>query len=256
MYPELDLGAITTPSWPVVIILAVLSCWALLVGRMHRLGHSPAAVLIWVVLALPVGALGASVGEALIASLGDVAQEGGYTMLGAIVGCFAFTTAWAPIALRSTAGAVLDPVAFTLPLCHGIGRAGCLLQGCCFGREAVDAPAWLTVAAAAYAPDTDAALASDPTALLWNLPLMLAMLSAAGVVVAELMWRHRIRLRLPVGSIALVAIALLCLGRASIDAFRGGAVAGDTDAWTASAWFVGAIALGGLVLLRGGPRYA
>lgn len=242
------------PSWPVAITLAVLSCWALLVPRMRRLGHRPAAVLIWVALALPVGALGAAGLEAILAWAAGTAPAGGYTALGAIVSCVAFTTWWAPRALGVGTFAALDPVAFTLPLCHGLGRIGCLLEGCCFGTPTQGAPAWATVASAAYAPGSAARSAYPDDVVLWNLPLLLGLLSLAVVGLAEVLWRRRESARLRVGTVTFATVAALCLARGVVDVVRGGP-ASAVDPWTATSVLLGGIALLALGLGAGRPRY-
>jgi hypothetical protein len=85
---------------------------------------------------------------------------------------------------------------------------------------------------------------------------LLGLLSLAVIVIVEILWRNRVRWRLPVGSIAMVAVALLCLGRAAFDTFRGAESRAFVDAWTVAGWLIGALALASLALYRRAPRYA
>ena len=64
-----------------------------------------------------------------------VALRGGLISFGALVGAFLAGGLFARV-VHEPLGRGTDPIALVLPLVLGITRIGCLLNGCCFGREA------------------------------------------------------------------------------------------------------------------------
>jgi phosphatidylglycerol:prolipoprotein diacylglycerol transferase len=206
-------------TWAIVVSCAVVLCWALVLPRTTRMGYAPARVLAWLVLALPVGALGARALAGLVAlALGQNASglallRNGMTVLGSIVACLVFTVLFVRVAFREWPLRLLDAAAFTFPLAVACGRVGCLFNGCCFGKLApADAPAWLTLATAAMAKGTHAAdrfaASAGANARIWNLPLFLVAAALATLSAAEWLYRRRGQLRLPDGTVFLITLAL------------------------------------------------
>lgn len=217
MLPSLSLFGHAFSTWRFVVVCAVVLCWFLVLRRTRRLGYPVEPVLVFLVLEMPVGLLGGMLFNRLIPfAFGLKGTElDGLTVIGSMVVTIAFGLVYIERVLKTPPLPLFDAVAFTMPLAIGIGRFGCLLNGCCFGTVP---PAWVkdsvlrlfTIRVGSYSPFSYAGqvLKAAPGAeVLWNLPLMLMLHELAVLVVVETLYRNRARWRLPAGAV-LAAAAL------------------------------------------------
>lgn len=130
--------------------------------------------------------------------------QGGFVSFGAILGALLYGFCLAKIA-RVPPGGVMDLIALIFPLMESIYRIGCVLTGCCFGRETNGFGAF-------YLPEIHGVWAYRyPTQMLllvFNLLLFIGL------------WRMRARLKEP-GSLTMVFLLVYCAGRFLIDGLRG-----------------------------------
>jgi prolipoprotein diacylglyceryltransferase len=180
-------------------------------------------------------------------------------VIGSIVVTLAFGAVYIKYVLKTPPLPLLDAAAFTLPLSIGLGRFGCLLNGCCFGMLAPD---WartpllraFTIPLHLYAPTSFAGQTLKGTlpgdALLWNLPLLLMFHEAAVLAVTETLYRHRERWRLLPGTVLAAAVAQEAGGRFFLEFLRWDEHVGGTvfNPWQLS---VAAIFLVSFALLSG-----
>jgi len=211
----LDIG-VPVRTWAVLVTLGVLLSWLLVMRRTSRLGYDRVRVLAWLLTAFPVGAACAALGAGLVrvalgatdhVALGDATT--GMTVLGAVLGCLAYSILWARLVLRTSPWALLDAVAFTYPLALAFGRVGCLFNGCCFGEATDLTLVPLTVPLDAYAPGTAAATyfaAAPPGTHLVDLPLVLVLLALVTLAVSEWAYRRRDALGLVPGTVLVVTL--------------------------------------------------
>jgi len=241
------------------VLCALVLCWILLLKRTRRLGYPTGPVLVLLVLGLPVGAFGGFWFNRLIPFLFGLKglEANGLTVIGSIVCAIAFSAAYIKYVLKTPALPLLDAAAFTLPLSIGIGRFGCLLNGCCFGAIAPDwfrTTIWraLAIPVRLYLPDSFAGQTLKNTlpgdTLLWNLPLMLMLHELGVLVVAEYLYRNRERWGLLPGTVLAAAVAQEAGGRFFLEFLRWDEHVGSSafNAWQLS---VGAICLASVALL-------
>ncbi|HEX5474577.1 MAG TPA: prolipoprotein diacylglyceryl transferase [Vicinamibacterales bacterium] len=143
MHPILfESGGLTLYTYGVLLAAAYLVGLQFAVARARRRGLDPQRVLdlgIWIIVAALLGAklllLAIYPRQYASAGLGgllDLARSGGvfYGGLLAAVGAAIWYVRRHRLALWSTA----DVFAPAIALGHGVGRLGCLLAGCCYGR--------------------------------------------------------------------------------------------------------------------------
>lgn len=255
MLPELHVSGLSLRSYPLVVTAGIILAWGLLVVRCARLGYAPARVLAWVVLAYPVGALSARLLALAVSIARGHGAGGGFSVLGAVVGCVLFSVAYTRIVFGETPWRLLDAVSFSFPLTLGIGRIGCLLNGCCTGVRAETLFVPFTLPLGWLAPGTEGALAhaGEPASgAYWNLPLLLSLHSLVVLIVLEVLWRRRAQLRLRDGDLLASWLVLDALGRVPLELLRADP-AGSSAPWQALSFalgLAGALALGVRRLVR------
>jgi phosphatidylglycerol---prolipoprotein diacylglyceryl transferase len=189
---------------------AISGAWYL--GR--RAGLDPAR---WA-LALAVTMVAGIIGSRMLHFDLVIDGFGDRTILGGLIGgALAFLAIRRSLGLNARSA---DVLAVALPLGHGLGRIGCHLIGCCFGRP-THMP-W----AASYGPGTeayDAHLAAGlvpegafPAILVHPVPLYEA---AVQLVLAILAWRFANRFRRP-GSVLLAVVGVYGAARFLLEGFR------------------------------------
>lgn len=134
MHPFFDLGGVRLPAYGTMVALGVLIGAAIFFVRLPRAQRKRAA-----------GVLGAAAVGALVGAKGiylltapqglSLAQKllSGFVFYGGLLGGLA-GGAVACRALRLGAVGLLDAAAPAIAIGHGIGRVGCFLAGCCYGR--------------------------------------------------------------------------------------------------------------------------
>ncbi len=183
MEPTLSLGQLSISTYRLLRVIAVLVFFVAVFIRLRR-GHWP--VTGWdILLAVPFLQLGLLLGASLevaLPYLADYVLHGapvppgwwdGRRWLGALAG-----GALAGYVIcrfrRLPVGRCFDLFAVPLPLALAVARAGCLLQGCCYGREATAWPALVL-------PDVHGVWASryptQPASILANLLIFVALLA-------------------------------------------------------------------------------
>ena len=231
MFPHIHIGGIELSSWRIVVLAGVLLCWALFLPRAKHRGYPPGPVFFLLVFALPVGTIGGHLVNVLIPAvfgLGWVTPASGLTVIGSIVSVLGFSLLYIRYVVKTDAMPLLDAVAFTFPLSIMIGRAGCLLSGCCYGKLAADQVrnsllSVFTVRADLYAPTSQAwqVLKDWPRgSLIWNLPLMLMMNAFFVLITVETLYRNRERLRLYPGTVMAAACTQYAGGRFFMEFLR------------------------------------
>lgn len=253
MHPYLEIAGRPVLVWGLCVTVGVFLCWALLVRRTARLGYGTPRVLAWLILAFPVGALGALGLSSLVLLIGGATSSGGMTVLGAIVACAIWSALYVRVAFGEAPWRLLDAAAFTFSLASLCGRLGCLWNGCCFGDVAgAGVPHWLTLASEDYVAPSLAAASLPHGVRVWNLPLLFIVAQAVTLAAVELCYR---RARWPVGAVAALAIAADALGRVGIEVVRFEPDFGAKNPWRLLALALGAAALAIFVWrVRLGPR--
>jgi prolipoprotein diacylglyceryltransferase len=208
LHPTLHLGGLELRTWALVVTAGVLLSWALLLTRTSRLGYPRVKVFLWVLLAFPVGALGGMLLDLAVRRLtgGAGGLRDGLSVLGSIGACVLFSMVYVPAVFREPPWRLLDAVAFTMPLSAGIGRLGCLLNGCCFGQACTVTTPILTVPSSLFDPSSPAGAVHQGGERLWNVPLLLAIGAGLAIVAAEVVYRRRARWRLAPGAVLATAI--------------------------------------------------
>ncbi len=147
MHPEcIRIGNFVIYWYGIFIAAAVLVCSLLFQRRAVAAGFSretASEVVFWSVI---VGILGGRIGHVLshlpyyARHLVEIVQirNGGLSVQGAIVAVLLFLSAYTA-ARRLPLLLLLDEIALVTPLGQAIGRIGCFLNGCCYGRVS-DAP--------------------------------------------------------------------------------------------------------------------
>jgi len=231
MHPHIHIGGLELSSWRIVVLAGVMLCWALFLPRAKRLGYSRSSILFLLVLALPVGTIGGHLVNTLIPALfglGWATPVSGLTVIGSIVSVLGFGLLYIKYVIKADAMPLLDAVAFTFPLSIMIGRAGCLLSGCCYGKLASE-PARNSLLSVfmirvdLYAPTSQAwqVLRDWPGgSLIWNLPLMLMMNALFVLITVETLYRNRERWRLYPGTVMAAACTQYAGGRFFMEFLR------------------------------------
>jgi prolipoprotein diacylglyceryltransferase len=231
MFPHIHIGGFELSSWRVVVLAGVMLCWVLFLPRAKYLGYSLSSVFFLLVLALPVGTIGGHLVNALIPvifGLGWVTPASGLTVIGSIVSVLGFSLLYIKYVIKTDAMPLLDAAAFTFPLSIMIGRAGCLLSGCCYGKPASDPVrnsllSVFTIRVDLYAPTSQAwqVLRDWPRGgLIWNLPLMLMMNALFVLITVETLYRNRERWRLYPGTVMAAACTQYAGGRFFMEFLR------------------------------------
>jgi phosphatidylglycerol:prolipoprotein diacylglycerol transferase len=236
-----SIGGFQVYSSVVFLVLAILA--GLIVGRIEsrRLGISARDFYLYSITVVPIGlllaALNGLVFEIVLWNLVEnyaFTGSSGLVSYGAVVGALA----WGHIFTRAVKGPVperLDLIAVTIPLILGIYRIGCLLNGCCHGREIGETLAF------DFLSNHGDSVARYPTQVM-------LMLMNFGLF-AWLWWRRK-RKSFD-GELALLFLILYSLGRLIIDGLRElPAVLGPLSLHQLSELLILLIAIGAFVYVR------
>ena len=238
MHPFFVLGPLRLPAYGVLAALGAALGLALFLGRTAR-GERRRAL--WTVLLALLGALlGAKALYLLTAPPGLALREkllSGFVFYGGLAGGALFG-AWAARALRLPALPLLDRAAPALALGHGVGRVGCFLAGCCYGRPAE--PPWGIVLAEALGAPRDVPL--FPVQLLES-----ALLFLLFFILRALYRRAALR-----GRLLPLYLGVYAVLRFFLEFLRGDAIRGLYFGLSTSQWISGGIllALAAWALLR------
>jgi phosphatidylglycerol:prolipoprotein diacylglycerol transferase len=239
MHPHIHIGILEISTWRVIVLGGLLLCWALFLARARGLGYPVLSVVLLLVLALPAGEIGGHLFNLLIPLLsgtGGLTFLRGLTVTGSIVFVLGFSLVFVRAYMKADPLPLLDAAAFTFPLSIMIGRLGCLLTGCCFGKPAA---AWVggsllsvfTLRADLYDPASLAwhVLKEMPAgSIVWNLPLVLMLNSLFVLVTAETLYRNRERWRLVPGTVMAAVASQYSCGRFLMEFLRKDEVVGST----------------------------
>ncbi len=237
-------GPLVLSSYTLVFVAAVLCGWLSTYLHWPATGL-PQSLAPWCMVGtLAFGLAGSRVAEMLFElgefpSLGEWARAAvdprrqGLGVLGGFVANFAFL--WLVLRRRGpdALARVCDACASSIYLTFGLGRFGCLLAGCCFGRPA--AGPW-SIAVDAFAPGTPAAAhyaASPALRIVATQPIeAVAILSLAAA--AELIHCRRASLGLRPGAVTAFAVLGYGVVRFAIELMRADSprsVAGVLTVW-------------------------
>ncbi len=205
-----SIGGFQVYSSVVFLVLAILA--GLIVGRVEsrRLGVSTRDFYLYGITVVPVGLLLAALnGLVFEIVLWNLVENYAYTGSSGLVsyGAVLGVLAWGYFITRAVKGPVperLDLIAVTLPLILGIYRIGCLLNGCCYGREIGE------VLALGFILNQGDSVVRYPTQV---------MLMLMNFGLFTWIWWRRKRKSFD-GELALLFLILYSLGRLIIDGFR------------------------------------
>jgi len=232
MFPFIHIGGLDISTWRVVVVTGVVLCWIIFLMRARKLGYSFYTVFPWLLFGLPVGTLGAHFFGKLIPALAGADNAAysltGLTVIGSIFCCLLFSFFYIKYIMKMPPMQVLDASAFAFPLSIFIGRMGCLLNGCCYGKIAPDwvKPSLLslvTIPVGLYVEPSSAwrdYLGVPHDRLAWNLPLLLMINVFFVLIVTETMYRNRIKWDLYPGTVFAATSTLYAGGRFFIEFMR------------------------------------
>jgi phosphatidylglycerol:prolipoprotein diacylglycerol transferase len=249
MHPYIIIGSFRLPSYGVMLVLAGAALCLGTLRRGKRRGQSGEDLFSL----LSMGLVGAIVGAKLLFLAGTIPElikmewhgsfreflgllSGGFVfyggLLGAALSCWLFARKYKMDLLP-----LLDTAAPFLPLAHAVGRVGCFLAGCCYGRPA--APPW--------GVDFGGGIGGAPAGVTL-LPVQLYE-AAANVLIALLLF-HYGRKERPAGRTTLLYILLYAAARFVLEFFRGDEVRGIFVGLSTSQWIALATAGAALWFLR------
>jgi phosphatidylglycerol:prolipoprotein diacylglycerol transferase len=138
--PFIDIGQVRIPSYPVAAIIAA-AVSAVIFSRLAACrGMTRKSVILSLAAGLPALFLGAKLfnawidrGAEEIALLAFLAMPSGFSLYGAILGA-STAVVLASRATGAEAASALDAFSVAASFGFAIGRVGCLLSGCCWGR--------------------------------------------------------------------------------------------------------------------------
>ena len=143
---------------------------------------------------------------------GGLVFYGGALAAGGVVLLFARRRAW-PL------GDVADLLAFPLPLSHALGRVGCFLAGCCYGKVSTLGVRFPPASVAYHELATSGLVAPGAPTTPALAPTQLYEAAGEGLLFTLLLVLRR-RRRFP-GSLALVYVMGYAILRASVEVLRG-----------------------------------
>jgi phosphatidylglycerol---prolipoprotein diacylglyceryl transferase len=232
MLPLIHIGGVEISTWRVVVLAGIVLCWIIFLMRARKLGYSFHTVFPLLLFGLPVGTLGAHLFNKLIPALagaGNAAYSlAGLTVIGSIVTCLLFSFFYIKYIMKMPPMQLIDAGAFTFPLSILIGRMGCLLNGCCYGKIAPDLVkssllSVFTIPVGFYVEPSSAwhdYLGVPHDSLAWNLPLLLMINVFLVLMVTETMYRNRIKWELYPGTVFAATSMLYAGGRFFIEFMR------------------------------------
>jgi phosphatidylglycerol:prolipoprotein diacylglycerol transferase len=236
---ELPGGTRAIGSYGLLVLLGIAVAGGLAVRATARARLDVGAAFAVLALAVAGGLAGSWLTFALVelvrtGSLDAVARGGGLVFFGAVPG--GLVAAWAGGRwLRLDVVRVLDLAAPGLAAGHALGRMGCFLGGCCFGK-AFDGP-WSVLYVHPLAPAAHPSVPRHPTPLY----------EAAGLLGIALVLAFLPLRRVGVGARAALLLALYAVLRVATELTRGDAVRGVL-AGVSTSQAIAAIALVGASL--------
>mgnify|MGYP001578924157 FL=1 len=240
MIPFINIGGLEISTWRIVALGSVIICWILFLIRAKKLGYSFYTVFPWLLFALPVGTLGAHLFNKIIPVLAGAESASysfsGLTVIGSIISVLLYSLLYIKYVMKTPPMQLMDAVAFTFPLSVLLGRIGCLLNGCCYGKIAPDSIktsflSIFTLPLDFYIPSSQIrhdyhGMPHD--SLVWNLPLLFMLEAFAILVITEIMYHKREKWALYPGTVFASAGALYSGGRFFLEFMRKEGVVSST----------------------------
>lgn len=245
MLPSIYFGSLEISTWRLAALGSVVICWILFLIRSRKLGYSFYTIFPWLLFALPVGTLGAHLFNKIIPVLAGAESASysfsGLTVIGSIISILLYSLLYIKYVMKTQPMPLMDAVAFTFPLSVMLGRIGCLLAGCCYGRtapESIGASLFsvLTLQLDFYMPSSEVRQAYHDMplhTLVWNLPLLFMLEAFVILVITEALYHKREKWNLYPGTVFASAGALYSGGRFFLEFMRKDEMAGNTifNAW-------------------------
>ena len=213
------IGSLTVMWYGIMVAVAVVSALAITLREANRLGlsHDIYALFLW-------GIIGGFIGgrlvhiidywEYYIANPQALIGFAGLALYGTIIGVIA--AVWIYMRVRrvpfSSLAGVGDAAAVGVPVAQAIGRVGCTINGCCFGKPS---PFQSFPGAVIYTPrDT---IPSE----YWGVPLYPTQIYFVlwNLIVFAIVWRFRDKLK-PRGSLFFLYLCLYAAGDFALRFFR------------------------------------
>lgn len=245
MLPSIYFGSLEISTWRLVALGSVVICWILFLMRAKKLGYSFYTVFPWLLFALPVGTLGAHLFNKIIPVLAGAESASypfsGLTVIGSIISVLLYSLLYIKYVMKTPPMQLMDAVAFTFPLSVLLGRIGCLLNGCCYGKIAPDSIktsflSIFTLPLDFYIPSSQIrhdyhGMPHD--SLVWNLPLLFMLEAFVILVITEALYHKREKWNLYPGTVFASAGALYSGGRFFLEFMRKDEMVGNTifNAW-------------------------
>lgn len=213
------IGSLAVRWYGIIVAVAVVSALALTLREGKRLGisHDIYALFLWGIIGGFIGGRLAHVidyWEYYIANPKELIGFAGLALYGSIIGVL--VAVWIYMRVRkvpfSSLAAVGDAVAVGAPLAQAIGRIGCTINGCCFGKPS---PFQSFPGAVIYTPrDT-----IPPQ--YWGVPLYPAQIYFLiwNLIVFAVVWTLRGKLK-PQGSLFFLYLCLYAAGDFGLRFFR------------------------------------
>ncbi|MBI3378076.1 MAG: prolipoprotein diacylglyceryl transferase [Nitrospirae bacterium] len=245
MLPSIYFGSLEISTWRLAALGSVVICWILFLIRSKKLGYPFYTIFPWLLFALPVGTLGAHLFNKIIPVLAGAESTSypfsGLTVIGSIISVLLYSLLYIKYVMKIPPMQLMDAVAFTFPLSVLLGRIGCLLNGCCYGKIAPDSikTSFLSVFTLPldfYIPSSQIrhdyhGMPHD--SLVWNLPLLFMLEAFAILVITEIMYHKREKWALYPGTVFASAGTLYSGGRFFLEFMRKDEMIGNTifNAW-------------------------
>lgn len=213
------IGSLTVRWYGIMVAVAVVSALAITLREAKRLGvpHDIYGLFLWGIIGGFIGGRLAHVidyWEYYIANPRELIGFAGLALYGTIIGVL--VAVWIYMMVRrvpfSSLAGVGDAVALGASLAQAIGRVGCIINGCCFGKPS---PFQSFPGAVIYTPrDT-----IPPE--YWGVPLYPAQIYFLlwNLIVFAILWRFRGKLK-PQGSLFFLYLCLYAAGDFALRFFR------------------------------------
>ena len=245
MLPSIYFSGLEISTWRLAALGSVVICWILFLIRSKKLGYSFYTVFPWLLFALPVGTLGAHLFNKIIPVLAGAESASysfsGLTVIGSIISVLLYSLLYIKYVMKTPPMQLMDAVAFTFPLSVLLGRIGCLLNGCCYGKIAPDSIktsflSIFTLPLDFYMPSSEVRQAYHDmplNTLVWNLPLLFMLEAFVILVITEALYHKREKWNLYPGTVFVSAGAMYSGGRFFLEFMRKDEMVGNTifNAW-------------------------
>ncbi len=238
------------PTYGVLVATAMLVGWFWTLRNARRAGldlNKAATAVFWTLVA---GIIGGKLGLVLVEARTfiadprqllsiDFVRTAGVVWIAVLAGAGALVLATRRLGLPTPV--LLDAVAVPLPVSQAIGRIGCLMAGCCYGRECR-----LPWAVVYHSPEAQIQTGVPLGQPLHPSPVYEALWCLL-VVLPGLLWLRRQPGRAP-GELAAAYLVLYGVGRFLVEFTRGDAIRG--------LWFGGTLSTSQLLSLLAAPAGA